>query len=142
MISFFADIGRFAINTLFGFKAELLSHVLSMVDFVKCLFFDAAMDDVLANGTTGIFNQYVEEAVRAGYGDKWAQKVERGLSAAGVALGAIPMIMNAVTVFYPSIDDLKFFNKINTQNYYTKFVLYNEDISMEDILNRCEIDTE
>ncbi len=136
-----------AYNVLNGIVISLLSMAvpqfgtfMAAMDLTKFLFYNAAVEDTLSSGSSALLSEYVGNVIQSSTTN---DAVRKGLSKrfgwVSFVLDLIPTILESASVFTPSLDDIRVYNKINAEYFRASFIVDDAEMSMQEFLDHCEL---
>ena len=124
--------------TILGIVSPELAAIIAAVDLTKALFFNGAIEDAIANGESAGLELYVEDIINSSTTN---QAVRDGLQARFGAVTAVVGVLATIIqtgVFMPTSDELSVCNKINSEEMRASFAIEDEELSIQEILDRYE----
>ena len=142
----FIDVVKEIIVTAFAAKYEAFAAVVSVSEFVKLLFFSGAVQDLFKTGSLSAAELYVKDYIGMSMGK--IDDVKKTTDAIGKMfnwVGCLLDVLNIIsdTFVIPNTNDIVIYNKAKSQtNYRAYFVIDNDEIAIEELIDNAQLATE
>ncbi len=142
----FLSLASFAFNvinsialSIFSMASDSFGTFMTAMDISKLLLFNGAVEDTLASGSSAALSEYVNNVINSSTS---VQAVRSGLSSrfgwAMNVLDLIPTILDAAGAFAPSLNEMKVYTKIDSENFRTCFLVDGDEMSLQELLENLE----
>ena len=123
----------FAINVVTDIftRLPIISEVIPFIDLCQALFFSGAIN----GGVSGVASYFIDKYVSDTMGSNVSDMLGWVDNLLGVMLNMVDSFGNSLAP--PNWNDITIYHRINSDNYYTNFVINGSEMSMEDIINAC-----
>ena len=139
--SFFSialDVLNGIVASFLTLKCPPLGAFMITLNLTKYLFFNGAIEDVMADGSSEVLNEYTRNIIAASTtNQELINKLAQRFSWLTAFLNLIPTVLEAVSELVPSLEDIRVYNRINSESFRASFVIDDIEMSMQEFLDYC-----